>query len=278
MGSDVNDLSTEAETAAPRNCVDDPRIEAHLRTLRDCNQRAERLLSLVDLAKAGTVDLPLAGYLAAMMRRGSSLLVGARPGGAGKTAVMVALLNLLPDDVVVRPIEGPLTLRQGLADTAYGRTCYLAHEIGQGWYYAYLWDDQARAFFQLAGRGHLIASNLHADTLPESQSQLCDDNGVAPDDLRAVTLKVFLRVTRGADLRPQRWVNSVYESDGEQDRLVWQLAGKGRFVRMVDSVRVSHDDEFAARSFLERRRERHECTIEQVRLAACQEWLYEGTK
>ena len=57
----------------------------------------------MDLLEAGTVDLPLAGYLAAMMRRGSSLMVGARPGGAGKTAVMVALLNLLPDDVACDP-------------------------------------------------------------------------------------------------------------------------------------------------------------------------------
>ncbi|MCU0519352.1 MAG: hypothetical protein MUF84_01465 [Anaerolineae bacterium] len=254
----------------------DRRIEAHLRTLRDCNQRGGRLLSLVDLLGAGTVDLPVAGYLAAMMRRGSSLIVGAQPGGAGKTAVMVALLNLIPDDVVLRPIEGPLTLREGLADTVFGQTCYLAHEIGKGWYYAYLWDEQARAFFRLAGRGHLIASNLHADTLEEAQAQLCDGNGVAPDDLRAVVLKVFLRVSRGADLRPQRRVNTVYESDGEQDRLVWQLAEKGRFARMADSRWVSGGDELAARAFLERRLERHEHTIEEVRLAAVQEWMYHG--
>ncbi len=252
---------------------DDPRIAGHLRTLADCNQRGGRLLSLVDLLEAGTVNLPLAGYLAAVMRRGSSLLVGARPGGAGKTAVMVALLNLLPPDVALRPIEGPVTLREGLADTAFGQACYLAHEIGQGWYYAYLWDDQARAFFELAGRGHLIACNLHADTLVEAQAQLCDENGIAPDHLRAVTLKVFLRVTRGADFKLQRWVNSVYESDGEQDRLIWQLAGKGRFARMNESAVVSRAEEVAARAFLERRRARGERTLEQVRLAVCAEWV-----
>lgn len=251
----------------------DLRIAGHLRTLSDCNQRGGRLLSLVDLLEAGTVNLPLAGYLAAVMRRGSSLLVGARPGGAGKTAVMVALLNLLPSHVVLRPIEGPVTLREGLADSAFGQSCYLAHEIGQGWYYAYLWDDQARAFFELAGRGHLIASNLHADTLVEAQVQLCDDNGVALEHLRAVTLKIFLRVTRGADLRLQRWVNSVYESDGDQDRLIWQLAGKGRFTRMNKSAVVSRSEELAGRDFLERRRACGERTIEQVRLAVCAEWV-----
>jgi hypothetical protein len=48
------------------------------------------MLSLVDLIEAGTVDLPLAAYPAAAMRS-ASLLVGARPGDAGKTAVMCAL-------------------------------------------------------------------------------------------------------------------------------------------------------------------------------------------
>lgn len=258
--------------AGPSTGGEDPRIASHLRTLADCNQRGGRLLSLVDLLEAGTVDLPLAGYLAAVMHRGSSLLVGARPGGAGKTAVMVALLNLLPPDVELRPIEGPVTLREGLADTGFGQSCYLAHEIGQGWYYAYLWDDQARMFFELAGRGHLIASNLHADSLVEAHAQLCDDNGIDPEHLRAVTLKVFLRVTRGVDLRPQRWVNSVYESDGGQDRLIWQLAGKGRFARMNESALVARAEELAARGFLERRRARGERTIEQVRLAAYAEW------
>ena len=60
-------------------------IQAHVRAIDDCNQRGGRMLSLVDLIDAGTVDLPLAAYLAATMRSGASLLVGARPGGAGKT-------------------------------------------------------------------------------------------------------------------------------------------------------------------------------------------------
>jgi type IV secretory pathway ATPase VirB11/archaellum biosynthesis ATPase len=65
------------------------------------------MLSLVDLIEAGTLDLPLAAYLAAAMRAGASLMVGARPGGAGKTVVMCALLNFLPDDTVIRACGQP---------------------------------------------------------------------------------------------------------------------------------------------------------------------------
>jgi len=35
-------------------------IRAHVRAINDCNQRGGRMLSLVDLVDAGTVDLTLA--------------------------------------------------------------------------------------------------------------------------------------------------------------------------------------------------------------------------
>jgi hypothetical protein len=252
-------------------------LSAHIRVLRDCNQRGGRLLSLIDLIDAGTVDLDLAAYMAAVMRSGGSLLVGARPGGAGKTAVMVALLNFLPNETALQPIEGPVVLRRGLSDDAFGRTCYLAHEIGEGFYYAYLWDDQARAFFELAARGHIIASNLHADTLAEARAQLIDGNGVDRAGVDAVTLKVFLRLGRGANLRLTRWVSHVYESRGSseptwpegtgQDRLIWVGERRGRFVRQAKSNVVSPEEEAGCRTFLEQLLKDNLRTIEDVRQA-----------
>ncbi len=212
-------------------------IQAHVREINACNQRGGRMLSLVDLLHAGTVDLPLAAYLAAMMRAGASLLVGARPGGAGKTAVMCALLNFLPDYTAIRTVYSPAVLVEGLRDAAYGRTCYLAHEIGAGDYAAYVWGRVARALFQLAADGHIIASNLHANTLDETEDQLCRENGVSLLHLQAVTLKVFLHVERGAGWSLKRQVESVYESDGE-DRLIWKREGNV-WARLAESVRVT---------------------------------------
>jgi hypothetical protein len=203
------------------------------------------MLSLVDLIEAGTVDLPLAAYLAAVMRSGASLLVGARPGGAGKTAVMCALLNFLPDDTVIRAVEGRAVLVQGQRDEEPGRTCYLAHEISSASYYAYVWGNEARAFFGLAADGHIIASNLHADTLKETRDQLCRENGVARAHLDAVTLKVYLQVKRGAGWSMRRWVGCVYESAGEGDRLLWTKEGDGTYVRHqpLESAVVSQEQE-----------------------------------
>ncbi len=193
------------------------------------------MLSLIDLIDAGTVNLPLAAYLAATMRAGASHLVGARPGGAGKTAVMCALLNFLPDQTEIQPVAGQSVLEAGLRDTNFGHTCYLAHEIGAGYYYAYIWGQEARAFFNLAARGHIVASNLHADTLEETRAQLCDENGVAPAHLDAITLKVYLRVRRARDWSMDRWISRVYENDGTGDRLLWVGERPGQFTRQAKS-------------------------------------------
>lgn len=207
--------------------MDDARLLDHVRAIDACNQRGGRMLSLIDLIDAGTVDVPLAAYLAAAMRRGASLLVGARPGGAGKTAVMCALLNFLPDHTDIQPVDSRAVLAAGLRDENPGSTCYLAHEIGDGYYYAYLWGSDARAFFELASHGHVIASNLHTDTLEETHDQLCLENGVAPAHVAAVTLKLYLRLDHGVDWSVQRHISHVYESDGTQDRLLWRWNRRG---------------------------------------------------
>ena len=54
------------------------------------------MLSVVDLLEAGTLTEPQAAWLLARILQGSSWLVGARPGGAGKTTVMAALLAMVP--------------------------------------------------------------------------------------------------------------------------------------------------------------------------------------
>jgi hypothetical protein len=252
--------------------MDESLFRAHIRVLDGCNQRGGRMLSLVDLIAAGTVDFPLAAYLSAAMRSGASLLVGARPGGAGKTTVMCALLNFLPDDTILRPVASRTVLAEGQRDAPPGRICTLAHEIGSGPYYAYVWGKEARAFFCLAAQGHLIASNLHADTLEETRDQLCGENGVPETHLNAVTLKVYLRVERTGGGRMRRWVQSVYESDGMHDRLLWTRDEKGALIRRqsTDSVLVSLHQEKEYAEFLTTLLRQDLCRIEDVRRALIQ--------
>ena len=57
------------------------------------------MLSVIDLIKAGTLNIAQAAWLALRILDGDSFLIGARPGAAGKTTVMGALLGLLPPPV-----------------------------------------------------------------------------------------------------------------------------------------------------------------------------------
>lgn len=247
------------------NPINPDPLRSHVQAIDRCNQRGGRMLSLVDLVAAGSIDLPAAAYLAAAMRSGASLLVGARPGGAGKTAVMCALINFLPNRTSIRAVSSPYVLEDARRNDRPGEMCYLAHEIGAGSYYAYVWGPEARAFFQLADHGHIIASNLHADTVEETRDQLCRENGIPQAHVDAVTLKVYLNA-RGRGWDVQRWVSHIYESDGE-DQLLWTGAQGEAFIRHTPSRIVTTADESEHASFLQdllRKRVRH---IEQVRAA-----------
>jgi hypothetical protein len=132
-----------------------------------CNQRGGRMLSIVDLLEAGTMTRDQAAYSLAAISRGASFMVGALPGGAGKTTVMGALLNLVPKDVELVPADSEEAIEVGLRDQTR-RCCYICHEIGDGPYYAYLWGSPLRRYFDLPSTGHMLATNLHADTFDQA--------------------------------------------------------------------------------------------------------------
>jgi type IV secretory pathway ATPase VirB11/archaellum biosynthesis ATPase len=69
------------------------------------NQRGGRTLSIVDLIQAGTLTVEMAACAMRAMHEGASLLTGARPGGAGKTTLMAAILNFLPPQVALITVD-----------------------------------------------------------------------------------------------------------------------------------------------------------------------------
>lgn len=183
------------------------------------------MLSIVDLLDAGTLSPELAAYLLATIGRGASFMVGALPGGAGKTTVMGALLNLVPADVELIPADGMPAIRRGLQQPA-PRRCYVCHEISPGAYYAYLWGEPLREYFRLAQAGHMLATNLHADTLEQAQVQVCRENGVPEELFRRMNLVIFLELRRTGSGASRRVVE-VWETDGQRPhRRFWDAEGR----------------------------------------------------
>jgi len=202
-------------------------VAGHCREIDRCNQRGARMLSIVDLLEAGTVTGELAAYSLAAISGGASFMVGAVPGGAGKTTVMGALLNFVPADVELAPADGLAAVYEGLEESGI-RRCYICHEIGAGPYYAYLWDEPLRRYFDLPAAGHMLATNLHADTLGQAQDQVCSTNGVEPVAFRRMNLAYFLAV-EGRGWKAARRIVTVWESNGSSDHeMVYE---DGRFIR-----------------------------------------------
>ncbi len=218
-------------------------IRSHCAEINRCNQRGGRMLSVVDLIDADTITPELAAYSLAAIGGGASFLVGALPGGAGKTTVMGALLNFVPRSIRLAPADGMATIERARAQTQPG--CYICHEISNAAYYAYLWGASLRAYFGLADAGHMLATNLHADTYEQARDQICADNGVSETALWNVKLMFFLSVG-GGWRRPRRRIERVWESDGQGDhRLVFDADSSST---AIDSTRlVSPDDVERAR-------------------------------
>jgi hypothetical protein len=200
------------------------------------NQRGGRMLSIVDLIQAGTISVKMAAYAMRAMAEGTSLLTAARPGGAGKTTLVAALLNFLPPGVPIGTVDSPRVIRAGLAQPAAEAACYLAHEIGSGDRYGYIWGSDVADFFSLIGGQRRIASCLHADTLEELTGILCSPPlRVSRKSLDRVGLILFMHVApmlRGY----RRRVSSFWEADGQDGhRQVFRWDAQGdRFEQTAD--------------------------------------------
>jgi hypothetical protein len=227
-------------------------VERHnWRQIEMLNQRGGRTLSIVDLIRAGTISAEMAAYAMRAMHRGTSLLTGARPSGAGKTSLMAALLGFLPPETPIATVDSAEVVAVGLAQPADMPVCYLVHEIGSGSWFGYLWGPDVSYFLDLIEGPRRIASCLHADTLEELTGILCSPAlEVSREALGRVGLILFMKLDRtGTGLR--RRVSTFYEADGFGShalRFAWEartdefraagpIADKADFGEYLDFIR-----------------------------------------
>jgi len=217
------------------------------------------MLSVVDLLEAGTLDLDVAAFLMARISRGASFMVGARPGGAGKTTVMCALLNLVPPGCELIAAT-PAAVRAAAHDGSPKQQCLVCHEIGAGPYFSYLWGADLRAYCALSEKDRTLATNLHADDLDEARTQVCVENGVPAEHFNAFHVALFLRV-RGGFTKERRWIEKVYVADDKGPHLLaFDKRGGTRFAATEDPAYLEQ-----CRAFLKNALETDVRTIEATR-------------
>ena len=203
-------------------------LEAHnYREIERLNQRGGRTLSTVDLIEDGTLSVELAAHLSEAVLDGASFLTAAGPGGVGKSTLLACLLNMLPPETrVVTVSDAPVISDPGRNDPQ-SPECFLAHEIGSGHWFGYIWGEDVPAFFGLMDDARRIASCLHADTLEETRHVLVARLGVPEARFNEVDLVLFMVAVRHGG-RILRRVSAAYErndSAGEH-RLIceWDAA------------------------------------------------------
>jgi len=171
------------------------------------NQRGGRSLSIVDLAEAGTVSTEMAALAWVLVENGTSFLTGAVPGGAGKTTLMASLLGFMPAGERIVTAADADVVGQAAAGRIQPPFCLLAHEIGQGRWYAYIWGNVARQFFSVRGPGRRRVTCLHADT-PAQAATILDACSVQPEDAGAIGMELFIRAM--GSFRPVRRVTAMH--------------------------------------------------------------------
>ncbi|MFC1634435.1 hypothetical protein ACFL5Z_06295 [Planctomycetota bacterium] len=227
----------------------DDAIIRHCEELDRCNQRGGRMLSVFDLLDAGTLDLDLAAYLMARISRGASFMVGAVPGGAGKTTVMCALLNFVPVDVPLIAATPQAVYRASNTQLPH-RCCFICHEIGAGSYFAYLWADSLETYCKLFDAGHILATNLHTDDLEQARDQVCGENDVPVEHFNRFELLIFLGI-EGDYFKSRRWIEEVYSSDGSSEHtLIYRASDAKTIANDIEPNIVDAEYIRACRDFL----------------------------
>ncbi len=181
--------------------------------------------SLPDLIELGTLDLDLAAWLVSHVSRGASLIVGAGPGGVGKTTTLRALLSFAPGN---RPFA--LALPGKIGDLNGAARCIISHEISDHGCPDYLWGRDLQEFFALSKQGQMLAGTMHADDLEEARDQICGSNSVPEAQFRAINLFVFV-VIEDTATSSRRVVRKVFYSDGDSEHKSVFTCDKGLSAR-----------------------------------------------
>ena len=164
-------------------------------------------MSVTELIAAHDMDARTAALCWLVLEGHGSLLVAAERPRSGKTTLLTAFCDLLPDAISRVYLRGGSETFDFLA-LSPARTLLLANELSSH-LPVYLWGDQAVRAFRALREGFALGSTLHADSAVEAIAQLRDELGVAAGDLARIDLLLVMRVDDAPDA-PARRVVTVH--------------------------------------------------------------------
>lgn len=185
----------------------------NLREIERLNQRGGRTLSVIDLMQDGTITAEMAAFCWTAVEAGTSFITGAVPGGAGKTTLMATLLGFLPPEERIMTVSDRRVVERALRGEVEQPASLLAHEIGSGHWFGYIWGRDAADFFSATDRGLRCVSCLHADD-PAEAWEIVEPLGVARGDFDRLSLQLYMRMEGGMAGRIRRVAGLYCAVDG----------------------------------------------------------------
>jgi hypothetical protein len=127
--------------------------------------------SLPWLIERGSLDLPIAAFLSLAIEARMSVIVVSEPHEAGKTTLLTALLDFLPESTQPVYLRGWYE-RFSFLDTLPPEAAYLLCNEISSHLPTYLWGHGVRRVFEAAAAGYPLATTMHATAAANAFDQL----------------------------------------------------------------------------------------------------------
>ena len=145
-----------------------------------------RPMSAVELIGTPTIDSRLMATLWAVVARRRGVMLASEAPQAGKTTLLSALVDFLPDSTTGVFVRGWWEDYDWLDEIEPGTGYLLVNEMSDH-LPIYVWGRAARGALMLAGKGWGLGATMHADSLPEALDTFRTELGATDADLAGLT-------------------------------------------------------------------------------------------
>ena len=213
--------------------------------------------SLLWLIERGALDIRLAAFLSLSVEARASFIIVAEPHEAGKTTLLTALLDFLPEETQPVYLRGWYE-RFSFLDTLPPETAYLLCNEISSHLPTYLWGHGVRRVFEAAVAGYPLATTMHAAGARDAFDQLSSyPLDVPVEHLPAIDLVISIGVGYASNKLLRRIVRVERVTSGEDAPVIRIIAAReplradldyqlGRLIGTLTALTGSSDDHAAA--------------------------------
>ena len=165
---------------------------------------------MIDLVANNTMDEHIAAVLWTIAEEKKSFVSAAGPRNAGKSTVLWAMLDHVPEGTPIHQLDGTINEIVELSNSPDGGYLEVG-EISAGSPSRYIWGESVGALFKTLGAGFSLATTMHAGDAVDVFRQVCIDNEISDAD--ASTIEYVVHILRFGEDDESYWrrIDAVYE-------------------------------------------------------------------